>query len=51
MKTWSRRQMLRLIGNGFGSLALTGLLAEQASAASKNPLAAKAPHFPPRANG
>ena len=45
----SRRQMLRLVGNGFGALALTSLLSEQAAAASANPLAAKPPHFPPRA--
>jgi hypothetical protein len=45
----SRRQMLRAMGNGFGGLALTTLLAKQASAAPVNPLAAKPPHFRPRA--
>jgi hypothetical protein len=50
----SRRQWLRRMGNGFGSLALAGLLAEEASAAASapkpdNPLALKAPHFQARA--
>jgi hypothetical protein len=46
--------MLRWVGTGFGSLALAGLLAEEASAAGlgpnpDNPLSVKPPHFPPRA--
>src|SRR4051794_31347722 len=47
----SRRQLLRQAGAGFGSLALTALLADEATAASAatNPLAARAPHFPARA--
>jgi hypothetical protein len=48
----SRRDLLRVSSTGFGSLALAGLLAESgeaASSASPNPLAVKAPHFPPRA--
>jgi hypothetical protein len=44
----SRREMLRTAVGGFGSLALTGLLAE-AAAAQSHPLAPKAPHFKPRA--
>jgi hypothetical protein len=40
----SRRQWLAQTGAGFGSLALSALLAEQ-SAAAANPLAPKAPHF------
>ena len=43
----SRRQMLQRTGAGFGSLALTALLADEASAA--NPLAPQAPHFRARA--
>jgi hypothetical protein len=46
----SRRNLLKLSSAGFGHLALTGLLAqEQARAASVDPLAVKAPHFPARA--
>ena len=43
----SRRQMLRSVGGGFGALALSAILAEEASAAS--PLAPRSPHFPARA--
>ena len=60
---FSRRQLLRSTGVGFGSLALAALLAEgsrgaEAAAAEgsagtdspgANPLAAKPPHFPARA--
>mgnify|MGYP005851040273 CR=1 FL=1 len=52
---WSRvlcrRQMLRQCAAGFGSVALAALLAEEARAGSgaSDPLAPKAPHFPPRA--
>src|SRR5690242_10300295 len=42
----TRRRMLRDVACGFGSLALAGLLNEQAAA---GPLSAKAPHFAPRA--
>lgn len=46
----SRRDLLRVSSAGFGSLALTGLFSEQeARAASADPLAVKAPHFPARA--
>ena len=48
----SRRQMLRECAVGFGSLALTALLAEEwkaAAAPSANPLAPRPPHFPARA--
>ncbi|MBN9120276.1 MAG: DUF1501 domain-containing protein [Planctomycetes bacterium] len=44
----SRRQALKSAGAGFGYLALTGLLAEQARAAEKpapKPLAPREPHF------
>jgi hypothetical protein len=45
--------MLRASSCGFGSLALAGLLAEEAQAGalgdSDNPLSQKAPHFPARA--
>ncbi|TWU50634.1 hypothetical protein Poly51_39270 [Rubripirellula tenax] len=43
----SRRDFLRTTSLGFGSLALTSMLAEQAIAA--NPLAPKEPHFPAKA--
>ena len=43
----SRRQWLAQTGAGFGSLALSALLAEESSAAT-NPLAPRAPHFKPR---
>ena len=46
--TLNRRDALRRTACGFGSLALTGLLAERGMAAS-NPLAAKTPQFPARA--
>jgi hypothetical protein len=46
----SRRQLLRRLGGGFGSLALAGLLAEEAAAApGDNPLAVRPPHFSARA--
>ncbi len=48
----SRRQLLRSAGAGFGYLALAGLLGQQAAraaTAAPDPLAAKAPHFKPRA--
>jgi hypothetical protein len=50
----SRRQMLAMAGNGFGLVALSGLLAEaQASVAPEasalNPLAVRLPHHAPRA--
>src|SRR5438270_12076529 len=44
----SRRQALKSAGTGFGYLALAGLLGQNAAAAAK-PLAAREPHFRPRA--
>lgn len=43
-KPISRRDLLRTIGTGLGTLALPSLLPAESS-----PLAAKSPHFPPRA--
>jgi hypothetical protein len=49
-QTLTRRELLRVSGAGFGSLALAGLLGEQqARGAALDPLAVKAPHFPARA--
>jgi hypothetical protein len=47
----SRRQMLQRAGAGFGSLALTALLADETRPAgpAANPLASRAPHFRARA--
>ncbi len=46
----SRRDLLKTAGCGFGYLALAGLSAEQAAAASvANPLAPRPPHFTPKA--
>ncbi|MGH7170839.1 MAG: DUF1501 domain-containing protein, partial [Gemmataceae bacterium] len=54
----SRRQMLCSLGNGFGALGLASVLAGEgllgstaraAAGSASNPLAPKAPHFPPRA--
>jgi len=47
-QSFSRRRMLARSGCGFASLALAGLCTE-ASLAAGNPLAPKAPHYPPRA--
>ncbi len=47
---WNRRHWLRQAGGGFGSLALTAMLAQETHAgAAADPLAAKPPHFPARA--
>ena len=48
---WRRRDVLRGAANGFGAIALQSLLAREAAGAGArlNPLAAKAPHFPPKA--
>lgn len=52
-KPLSRRAWLRAAGLGFGSIGLTAMMAEQsqllAAAQDANPLAAKAPHFEPKA--
>ena len=50
----SRRELLRVSGTGFGSLALAALLADEAQAATvgshaPSPLAVKPPHFAPKA--
>ena len=45
----TRRAALQRAGCGFGFLALAGLLGQQTARASANPLAAKLPHFTPRA--
>jgi hypothetical protein len=45
----SRRAMLRQSALGFGSLALAGLLADEARPSGVNPLAPRPPHFPARA--
>ena len=47
MNHMSRRELLRRSACGFGSLALSGLLAEESRAA--DPLAAKKSHFPGKA--
>jgi Protein of unknown function (DUF1501) len=47
--TFTRRQMLRTIGGGFGALGLAGTLAQEAVADAANPLSPKSPHFAPRA--
>ena len=45
----SRRALLQRSAVGFGSLALSSLLAAEQVAAQDNPLAPKMPHFPARA--
>ncbi len=45
----TRRDWLRRMGGGFGTLGLAGVLAAEAKAGSSNPLAPKAPHFAPKA--
>ena len=45
----SRRALLSRAAGGFGALALSALFDGTARAATGRPLAAKAPHFPPRA--
>ena len=47
-KATTRRQLLGQAACGFGSLALTGLLSETAMAES-SALAARQPHFAPKA--
>src|SRR6266851_2495647 len=55
-RSMSRREMLRQAGLGFGAWALLDLLSRDGLAAANtarteitNPLAARPPHFPPRA--
>jgi Protein of unknown function (DUF1501) len=45
----NRREALKQSAVGFGSIALAGLLADQSTAAVIDPLAAKPPHFTPKA--
>ena len=56
----NRRDFLQTLGGGFGAIALAAMSAEQAAAApspqsevpnpqSSDPLAPRAPHYPPRA--
>ena len=45
----SRRALLSRAANGFGALALSAMFGTQARGAVGRPLAAKPPHFPPRA--
>ncbi|HEV3340831.1 MAG TPA: DUF1501 domain-containing protein [Pirellulales bacterium] len=46
---FSRRDLLRVSAAGFGSVALSGLLADAMRGAGPNPLAPRPPHFAPRA--
>src|SRR5687767_14207340 len=47
---WTRRQVLKHSACGFGYLAMLGLFSSDANANPvTNPLAPRAPHFPPRA--
>jgi len=45
----TRREMLRRAGTGFGAMALAGLLGEESSAASTNPLAMLQPEYQAKA--
>src|SRR5262245_5085561 len=45
----TRRAMLRRMGTGLGMLGLAGVLHDSRLLAASNPLAPRAPHFPPRA--
>ena len=45
----NRREALKQSAVGFGSIALAGMLADQSKAAVIDPLAAKPPHFTPKA--
>ncbi len=52
MHNLSRRQMLLRLSNGFGAVALSALLAEEASGTdtmANDPLAPRLTHYPPRA--
>ncbi len=46
----SRRKFLSTASGGFGAMALAGIVADEAQAASIDPLAARAGHFPARAD-
>ena len=45
----SRRDFLRLAGSGFGALAFSALMAEEARADATEPFAPRKPHFPAKA--
>src|SRR5436305_6068327 len=45
----TRREFLWQVGGGFAGLALTDLLASEALAADRSPLATRPPHFPAKA--
>jgi len=45
----SRRDVLRSLGGGLGSIGLAAALGQQSAEAATDPLAPKAPHFRPRA--
>jgi hypothetical protein len=51
MNHWSRRELLQAAGGGFGALALRWLLERDGllAAEPRNPLAARPPHYPARA--
>ena len=50
MKPTSRRELLLQVGNGFGAVALAGMMESAIGAANTgSPLAPKSPHFKPRA--
>ena len=49
MNNINRRQAIKTIYSGFGSLAFTAMAAQNALAANDNPLAPKETHFAPRA--
>ena len=46
----SRREFLSTASGGFGAIALAGMMADSAQAAPMDPLAARAGHFPARAD-
>jgi hypothetical protein len=46
---FSRREMLGQLACGFGSVALTGMLASESAGHASNPLTVRGPHFPARA--
>ncbi len=46
---FSRREMLKRSGVGFGSVALAAMLGREAGGRQEDPTAARRPHFPPRA--
>lgn len=46
---YTRRNILRTAANGFGAVALEAMLQREAAATRLNPLAAKLPHFAPKA--